>query len=939
MRNLILVLLLNLSNYVINANVIGIDLGSDNFKVAVVQPGDPLEIVSNFQSKRKTPTCVTFYRGERLFGADAAALMARKPELTFSRLTRMIGRTPEHPHIDLELKNQYFPYEIYTNETWGGTCIKQEETHYTPEELIAMLLQHAKDMTQNYGGKIIKDCVITVPSSFTQRAREAIYSAADIAELKVLSLIEENTAAALHFGMDRVFETKHNVLFYNMGSSSVQVSIVSYSSYQVKESGKNKTIGQFEVVGKGWDSSLGGFTFDVRLADLLATRFNEVWNKKASGKGKDLKDFLRPMTRLRVEAVKIKEVLSANTEFPVKAEQLHADTDLNTKVTRLEFEKACEDLYPRLTTPISLALEMANLSLDNIHAVELLGGGVRMPKVKKVLEEYFRVADLDLGQHLNGDEAMALGSAFRAANLSTAFRVRKVGISDTSSFGVSVRLQTLPQEAGFFDSMLGLLGRKDKGTDKEEVWEKFTSLYPRKSSVPSKSKTVAFQYSDDILCKLEYDDDVKLPEGTEKILAVYNITGISEFAKESANKGLGQPKVHLSFNLDTSGIVTLTRAEATVDLPQEPEDEKVDSEEALKSATEEEDKTNSTSTTSTESTTDDATNSTDTNSTTSNSTDSNSTSSTSSKPKKDPKKKEPKKVKKDNTLRRTLQIIVNHDAISPSTWSPAMIAAAKQRLRTLQAIDEARKAKEAAMNELEGYIYKVKNRINDDEKALSTVSTADQRQAVLDICTTTGDWLDEEGQGQEVGTFKNKLSSIRRLAEPIFLRYSEKTDRPAAVAKAKKVLLEVRNKVAEWDIKLPQVTSTEKSSLIDSIDKAERWIEEKVAAQSKLADTEEPVFYSEDVPLQLKALSGQFERLLRKPKPPPEKVTVINSNSTTTSNTTSTDPDSTSSTNSSSSDSTKLPEDNTTTTDSSSESNNTDNSNSEKDESKTDNEL
>lgn len=148
-----------------------------------------------------------------------------------------------------------------------------------------------------------------------------------------------------------------------------------------------------------------------------------------------------------------------------------------------------------------------------------------MPKVKKVLEEFFREADLDLGQHLNGDEAMALGSAFRAANLSTAFRVRKVGISDTSSFGVSVRLQTLPQEAGFFDSMLGLLGRKDKGGDKEEVWEKFTSLYPRKSSVPSKSKTVAFQYSDDILCKLEYDDDVKLPEGTEKILAVYNITG------------------------------------------------------------------------------------------------------------------------------------------------------------------------------------------------------------------------------------------------------------------------------------------------------------------------------------------------------------------------------------------------------------------------------
>jgi len=128
---------------------------------------------------------------------------------------------------------------------------------------------------------------------------------------------------------------------------------VTYSSYTVKEGGKNKTIGQFEVIGKGWDSALGGFNFDLRLVDLLASRFNEAWNKKASGKGQDLRAHLRPMTRLRVEAVKIKEVLSANTEIPVKAEQLHADTDLNTKVTRNDLETACEDLYAKLTIPVS----------------------------------------------------------------------------------------------------------------------------------------------------------------------------------------------------------------------------------------------------------------------------------------------------------------------------------------------------------------------------------------------------------------------------------------------------------------------------------------------------------------------------------------------------------------------------------------------------------
>lgn len=157
--------------------------------------------------------------------------------------------------------------------------------------------------------QVIKDCVVTVPSSFTQHERKAMYTAAAIADLRILTLIEENTAAALHFGIDRVFDTPTSVLFYNMGSSSVQVTIATYSSYLVKEgAGKNKSIGQFDVVGKAWDEHLGGFSFDLQIADLLARRFNANWNKKASGAGKDIRDFSRPMTRLRLEAVKIKEV-------------------------------------------------------------------------------------------------------------------------------------------------------------------------------------------------------------------------------------------------------------------------------------------------------------------------------------------------------------------------------------------------------------------------------------------------------------------------------------------------------------------------------------------------------------------------------------------------------------------------------------------------------
>eukprot|EP01031_Cornospumella_fuschlensis_P034999 gene35000-42386_t len=398
----------------VGSNVIGIDLASDAFKVAIVQPGTPLEIVTNFQSKRKTPTCIAFYKGERLFGSDATALMGRKPEASFAKLTRMLGRTPDHPLVK-EVGSQYFPYKIYTNETSGHTnLLVENDEAYTVEELMAMLLQHLKDIVHNFGGKGIKDCVVTVPAGFTQHEKNALYSAAEIADLKVLSLIEENTAAALHYAIDRTFEQPSNVLYYNMGAGSAQVSIVSYSSTQVKEGGKNKSVGQFEVLGKAWDDSLGGFNFDMKLTDLLATRFNEAWNKKASGKGKDVRDFFRPMTRLRLEASKVKEVLSANNEFPIRAEQLHADTDLVTKVTRADFEAACADLFDRVTQPIEAALRMANLSLSDIHNVEILGGGVRMPRIKRLLEDYFKSSNLTLGQHLNGDEAFALGAAFRA---------------------------------------------------------------------------------------------------------------------------------------------------------------------------------------------------------------------------------------------------------------------------------------------------------------------------------------------------------------------------------------------------------------------------------------------------------------------------------------------------------------------------------------------
>lgn len=866
-----------------HANILGIDFASDSIKVAIVQPGTPLEIVTNFQSKRKTPTAVSFYRGERMFGSDATALMGRKPEVTFANIYRFLGRTADHPIVQ-EVKNQYFPYQIYTNETTGATTFKVDDTQYTPEELMALILQHVKDMSEAFGGKAIKDCVITVPSSFTQHEREAVYTAADIADLKVLTLIEENTAAAVHYALDRTFDNPANVMFFNMGAGQLEVTVAQFSSQTVKEAGKNKTVSAFEIVGKAWDGSLGGFNFDVRLAELLADRFNAAWGKKASGKGQDLRNHLLPMTKLRVQANKVKEILSANTEFPVRAEQLHADVDLNTKVTRAEFEEACEDLFARITGPIETALQRANLKVEDLHSVELLGGAVRMPRVKKILDGFFSAAKVEVGQHLNGDEAMAMGAAFRAANLSTAFRVRKIGASDVSSFGVSVRLNTKqpePASGGLFGGLFGS-GKSEaaKEGEQESVWTKFTSLYPAGSQMPSKSKTVAFTYDQDIDCRIEYDagQEGVLPAGTDSLIASYNITGVAAFNKEHANKNLGAPKVHLSFGLDSSGLVTLVKAEATLELPAPAEE----TAEASKSTED-----TASAETAAEAASADASAGQDSSSSEGEGAapatdgekegDKQSKEEASDKPKasskpKDDKKKAGKGKEKDRVIRKALKVDVNYSATRPPKWTPTQIAAAKARRYALKEADDLKKATEAALNELEGYIYKVKNELSDREEELKAISTEEQRQAVVDMANAAEEWLYDEGRGQTIAVYNDKRKDIRTAAEAIFKRHREVGARAAAVTKARKLLDTVTAKVATWEEKMPHITAEEKEKLLAAVKKVESWIQEKLEAQDAASPYEAPVFESSEVPVQLKPVSSIFEKLLAKPKPAPPVV-------------------------------------------------------------------
>ena len=428
------------------------------------------------------------------------------------------------------LQERHFPVVPTYNETRSGLSIQVDgqDNTYTPEELVAMVLSHAKDMTQAYVGELGKDaqaaprdCVLTVPSFYTVHERRALLDAAGLADLNVLGLIDENTAAALHYAMDKQFPDDQIFLFYNMGGTAVQVSLVKLHNYNITSSGsgstKPKTVGPLEVLSKAWDSTLGGQSFDHRIVEYLADQFNEQWDKQRNdGKKKDVRTVPRAMTKLRLQANKVKHVLSANMEIPIFMDALYDDCALNTKLTRQQLEEMCKELIERATKPIHQALAYANMTMEDVDGIEMIGGGMRVPRIQTDLKK--AIGDKDLGMHINADESMALGAAFHGANLPTAFRVRHVGLLDVNPFPISITLAELDAST---TGKGGLFGgaKKKKDSDKKAddgddgPWGKHATILKAFGKLGVK-KTIAFTHDKDIYCALDYEESEMLPDGT-----------------------------------------------------------------------------------------------------------------------------------------------------------------------------------------------------------------------------------------------------------------------------------------------------------------------------------------------------------------------------------------------------------------------------------------
>jgi len=398
---------------------IGIDLGTTYSCVGVWQQGK-VEIIANDQGNRTTPSYVAFTDTERLIGDAAKSQVAMNSKNTVFDAKRLIGRRFDDEKIQNDMK--HWPFAVVND--CGKPKIqveyKGETRRFTPEEISSMVLTKMKETAESFLGTTVRDAVITVPAYFNDSQRQATKDAGTIAGLNVLRIINEPTAAALAYGLNKHLAGERNVLIFDLGGGTFDVSILTIDEGSL-----------FEVRATAGDTHLGGEDFDNRLVNHLADEFKRKFKKDVRGNP-------RALRRLRTAAERSKRTLSSSTEASIEIDALVDGIDFYSKVSRARFEELCADLFRSTLHPVEKALTDAKLDKGSIHDVVLVGGSTRIPKIQSLLQNYFCGKQLNLS--INPDEAVAYGAAVQAAILSgdTSSQIQDVLLVDVTPLSLGI---------------------------------------------------------------------------------------------------------------------------------------------------------------------------------------------------------------------------------------------------------------------------------------------------------------------------------------------------------------------------------------------------------------------------------------------------------------------------------------------------------------------